>query len=268
MSHFAAEKLKLLDFAEKFESLGRFMRRLLRFFMVILVCGCGKSHHLSEIHFAISADYPPFEYTINGEFAGFDIDLAAAIGKELGKKVLFHDMTFNSIFPALNHGNVDAAISTITATSERSRQFDFSLPYFREELFVLLLRGHSVPQENLKTLNGLRVACQMGTTMEIWLRHHGKFSQLFPMDNNNQAVEALKSGNVDAVVIDRFQALKFCSLNKNLRYSFLAKSDDFYAIAFRRSSPLHREVNAILAKMNADGRLAELRKKWGIDDSE
>lgn len=73
------------------------------------------------IHFAVAAEYPPFEYNDHGELKGFDIDLARLIAKKLNKEALFDTMQFSSILPAISTGQVDAAISTLTITEQRKR---------------------------------------------------------------------------------------------------------------------------------------------------
>ncbi|MDR1437906.1 MAG: ABC transporter substrate-binding protein [Puniceicoccales bacterium] len=228
----------------------------------LLTFGCGPVRNPDELHIAVSVDYPPFEYVADGKFVGFDIDLANAIGAALEKKVIFHDMSFNSILFALKSGDVDAAISTITATEERRKQFDFSVPYFREEICMVVHRLRS--RNNAGDFSGLRVACQLGTTMEIWLKKHGGGGEIIAMDNSNQAIEALKSANVDAVVIDGFQAREFCKKNGYLQFYSLAQSEDGYALAFCRGSNLTIAVDEILLSMEEDGALEQLKEKWGI----
>ena len=78
--------------------------------------GCKSKKNNNTITFATSSLYPPFEFLENGILSGFDIDLAYAIGKELQKEVVFEDMQFSAVLPALQSGIVDAAISTITIT--------------------------------------------------------------------------------------------------------------------------------------------------------
>ncbi len=99
---------------------------------MLFLSGCGNEKDRNEIHFVTSAEYPPFEYNEQGEIKGFDIDLAKLIAKELGKKAVFDNMQFSSILPALSAGQADIAISTITITEDRKKNFDFSSPYYFE----------------------------------------------------------------------------------------------------------------------------------------
>ena len=57
-----------------------------------LSIGCTEHRNQNELHFATAAEYPPFEYMINGEIKGFDIDLAKLVAKEMGKTAVFDNM--------------------------------------------------------------------------------------------------------------------------------------------------------------------------------
>jgi polar amino acid transport system substrate-binding protein len=224
--------------------------------------GCGSKKSSDEIHFGVSADYPPFEYKSKGEVVGFDIDLANHIADELGKKAVFHDMDFSAILPALQSEIVDAAISTITITEKRSVQYDFSREYFFEEMFLVFDSRQQIG--SVDDLKGKKVACQLGTTMEIWLRKNCKSSEITAMDNNSLAIETLKSGLADTVLMDGFQAKAFCKKNPQLGNTSLIKSSDGYGIAFKKGSPLRGPVDRALQKFVSDGTLEKLAKKWEL----
>jgi polar amino acid transport system substrate-binding protein len=152
--------------------------------------------------------------------------------------------------------------STVTVTEERKKNYSFSIPYFREELHVLYA-GSQPP--NLKVASqGPRVACQLGSTMELWLRQNAPACTIIVLDSNVQAVEALKAGQVSAVVVDCCQARSFCERNRQLKSAFLASSNEGYAVAFKKNSPLVKDVDKVLQKLEADGTLSHLKKHWGL----
>ena len=76
-----------------------------------------------------SADFPPFEYMENDKMLGFDIDLMNYIAARIGYGVEFVNMPFDKLIPAVVNGEVDCAISAITATDERESVVDFTRPY-------------------------------------------------------------------------------------------------------------------------------------------
>lgn len=233
---------------------------LLTLGLALILTGCDNNKHQDEIKFAVSADYPPFEYYVNGEIKGFDIELARLIAKNLGKKAVFENMQFSSVLPSLQNNFVDAAISTIAITEERQKNYDFSTPFYNEKLAMIFIKNQ--PITNKSQLPGKKIACQLGTTMEIWLKKHATESKIITVDNNNQAIEALKTGHVDGVLVDDVQAAAFCQKNTELAASVIVKHGAGYAIAFKKTSPLKDQVNKALASLKASGEIKKLQQTW------
>jgi polar amino acid transport system substrate-binding protein len=172
-------------------------------------------------------------------------------------------MNFSSILPSLQGNVVDMGISTITATEERSADYAFSDPYFFEELH--LISRAKKPLDGYEDLRGRRIACQLGSTMEIWMRRAAPSSaHMVLVDSNVQAIEALKAGLVDGIVVDSFQAKAFCERNAALKHIFLDRSGSGYAVAMRKNSPYLEAVNNTIKDLRESGDLENLCKKWGL----
>lgn len=226
----------------------------------LLLSGCGSSKEDNTIHFATSAEYPPFEYQENGKLKGFDIELAKLIAKHLGKKAVFDNMQFSSILPSLSSGQSDLAISTITITEDREKNFDFTTPYYFEGMAAVFKKDR--PITDPAQLTGKKLAAQLGSTMEIWLKKHAPDEEMTMMDNNNQAIEALKAGHVDVVLMDGAQGAIFSQKNPGLAYAIIAKAEDGYGIALPKESLLTARINRILNTLKENGELVKLEKTW------
>lgn len=172
----------------------------------LLLTAC-KQEDNNEIHFATSADYPPFEFVSNNHLTGFDVELAHLIAKELGKKAVIDNMQFSTVLPALTTGQDEAAISTLTITKARQKNFDFSNPYYFEGMAAVY--KISQPVTSTDQLKDKRIAVQLGSVMDIWVHKQFASTQITAFDNNNQAIEALKGDYLDVVVMDAAQALVF-----------------------------------------------------------
>lgn len=233
---------------------------LLGLTLSLFLIGCSEDHSAETIRFATSADTPPFEFYDHGKIQGFDMDLAQLIAKTLKKEAVIQNMHFSNILPALATGRADAAIAVITMTEERKKNFSFSEPYYTESIAAIFRKDFPIRRE--AELATKKIACQLGTTMEIWARKHLPHATIITMDTNNQAIESLKIGHIDAVLVDTVQAAAFTQKNPSLGYLFIAQSEDGYAIAFPKESPLKEKVNQALTTLKAQGELQKLEEKW------
>jgi polar amino acid transport system substrate-binding protein len=232
----------------------------LSIFAFITLIGCGEKKNSNQIRFATNATYPPFEFVEKGKMVGFDIDLANMIAAELGKEAVIEDMQFQNILPSIDKGQSDAAIATMTIIEERKQNFDFSIPYYFETLAVVFPKDKPITE--ISQMANKKASCQIATTMEIWLKKYSPSSKIMAVDDNNQAIESLKAGHVDFVMIDGVQALVFADNNPGLDYKIISVSDDGYGVALKKNSPLTAEINQALKNLIAKGKIEELKKKW------
>lgn len=222
--------------------------------------GCKEDNNSQNIIFVTCGDYPPFEYLEQGKLTGFDIELAEALSKELGKETHFENMPFGSLLAALQSKQGQVAISTLTVTDERKQSFDFSDPYYKESISVVFPQGS--PIDHRDQLSGKKISCQMGTTTQIWLSKNVPGAHVVLFDNNNQVIEALKAGHVDAALLDGAQGVVFAKKNQGLAHKTIAVSDTGYSLAFPKGSPLKDAYNGALKTLKEKGVLQALTQKW------
>ncbi|WP_058497761.1 ABC transporter substrate-binding protein [Legionella gratiana] len=227
---------------------------------LFFLSACNSNDQESYLHFATSAVYPPFEYSDHGEIKGFDIDLARLIAKELGKEAIFDNMQFSTVLPAVSSGQDDIAIATISITEARKNNFDFSEPYYFDGIATVYRSDQPVTSPN--QLKGKKVAVQLGSIMEIWLKERFPEAEITALDNNNQAIESLISGRVDAVLMDGVQGKIFSKKHTELAYSLIAQADYGYALAVKKGSPLTKKINKALQKLKANGAIQRLENIW------
>ena len=104
--------------------------------VAMLTAGCGgndKDDKSAEKVLRVGTEptFAPFEFQKEGskEYTGFDMDLARAIGKQMGYKVEIQNMGFDALIPALNAGNIDMVAAGMSITEERQKAINFSDPY-------------------------------------------------------------------------------------------------------------------------------------------
>lgn len=214
--------------------------------------------HSETLNIGLSADYPPFEYKNGDKLLGFDVDLAKKIAAMLNMQVEFKEMGFAALFNALEQGEVDLIISSVGKTDEREKNFAFSTPYYYDKLTVIYKKSNPI-YPPFKSDN---IACQLGSLMEIWCNQNANPKKVLRFDTFNQAIEALKSGHADGVLIDETQAKEFAYHNKDLAYSVIGNSGGGNSVVLHKKSQRVTEINKIIEKLQQDGYLKNLEDKW------
>ena len=144
--------------------------------------------------------YPPFEQGKPGDYTGFDIELMEAIGEKIGRTPEFQDTSFETIFRDVAQGKFEAVISAATITEEREKVVAFSDPYYLSEQAILVKEGSDI--KGLEDLAGKTVGAQQGTTGLELGKEKADAGELRPYPEGPDAINALKAGTVEAVIID------------------------------------------------------------------
>ncbi len=207
--------------------------------------------------------FVPFEYKgKDGEYTGFDIDLWAEIADRIGVEYELRPMDFNGLIPGLTTGNLDAALAAIFITSAREEKIDFSHPYFRAGLKVM------VPADNTDIkgpadLKDKVVAVKLGTATVDYVETLGA-KKIVKFPNIDQAYLEVVTGGADAAMHDTPNVLYYIKTAGEGRVKAVGPDVKAaqYGIAFPQGSELREKANIALLKMMEDGTYAELYKKW------
>jgi polar amino acid transport system substrate-binding protein len=197
---------------------------------------------------------------------GFEIDLARALARDLAiPGVRFvNDERFSTLL-APGRKDWDLALAEITITAERSERFAFSRPYFRADQGVLLRRGLSLPSRTLAALRGLRLCAERGSTGAAALRRDVRPTRKLRLLRNFSRLEAdLYQRRCDAAIADAPQ-LGVLRAQAPDRVGALAgriATGERYGIAFEPGSALRPLVDGALTRLDQDGTLARLARRW------
>ena len=227
--------------------------------------GCSKVNKPEDekLTMGTSADYPPFEFQHRGEIMGFDVDVAKAITEALGYELKVEDMDFGGIIPALKSGRIAFAMSSITATPERSKSIDFSIPYYTPQLAILSRKDASV--SSIDELPNKKIGVQLGSTMETFIKEESKKLpgiDIIALGRNPQLVQELKVGRIDGVILEVLQAEAFAEKNNTLEWHPLPGAQEGFAIAFPKNSPLKKSFDETIESLQSSGKLKALQDKW------
>lgn len=212
----------------------------------------------------MDATYPPFEYVNErGEFTGVSVDLGKAIGEHLGKKVEFRNINFDGLIAALKSGSVDIVISSVTASEERRKSVDFSEPYVKTGLAMLLWKNS--PVQKIEDLNdpARKVVVRLGTTGEQYVRQYLPKAQVIALDGDTACVMEVVKGGVDAWIYDQLSLMNYHARHPEATRVLLKPlREEVWAVALRQDEPeLKAKINECIAKLRRDGTFSKLGDK-------
>lgn len=204
---------------------------------------------------------------------GYEVDIAEALARELGRPVRFHQYAFESLIPGVNRGDCDLAMNGLEVTPDRAKQVRFSKPYYVYKL-QLVVRANDPRIDSLADVKRLKgVVGTLGdTAAERLLDQAGIAKRTY--DSQREPYVDLVQNEVDAVLMDLPIALYYAQPDPSLAYAqanpavrFAGKpiAKGYYAIAMSRDrETLAEEVDAALDRLKADGTLRRIYKKWGL----
>ena len=221
----------------------------------------------------VSPDYPPFEYTEDGEIIGFDIDFIQELGEKMSKKIEIREMEFSSLIPSLNSGKVDVIISSISRTSERVDNVSFSDPYYTSTFAIIMAKD-----TDAKTLDDFsknaKIGVQTGTTMESFASSYNDSSdkslEIVSLSSNFLLIEKLKLGEINALIVEDAQAPSFIKNIPELKSEpiednvYIDEEENSYVVAVKKGSSLVEKINKGIESLNANGQIELLLKKWNL----
>lgn len=233
--------------------------------LFLSACSSGGNETLK---IATNANFPPYEYIDNGEYAGVDMEIARQIAKELNLKPDIQNMPFDSIIAAVASDKVDLGISGFTVTEERKKSINFSNPYAKTKQAIIVKEGSAIKKvDDLYNGEPYRVGVQLSTTGAIYfgddIASKKTKATLQEYHNGADAVAALIAGKIDCVIIDSEPAKSFVSSNRGLQILATEYIEEEYAIIVSKEKPeLLKKVNSILAKLKKNGTIDEILKKY------
>ncbi len=234
--------------------------------VMVLSVGCGQSSS-DKLTIGIDDSYPPMEYVDdNGDLVGFDIDFANALAEELDVEIEFISTAWDGIFVGLQAQKYDVIISSVSITEERLESYDVSIPYLANgQVIVVAADGPDIA--TIEDLGGLNVGVQIDTTS------HNSASavqetvdfNLAPYDQIVQTFLELKTGRLDAIVVDSMVALEYIKNEPDTyKISSAQLSNEPIAVYFKQDSnaELLADVNAAIKKLQDSGKLKEISIEW------
>lgn len=241
------------------------MKKGMRLFLAVFcaVLFLAGAVQAKELVVGCDTNFMPFEFKgPDGKYQGFDIDLWAAIAKDLGLEYKLQPMDFNGLIPALQSANIDVAIAGMTIKSKREEVVDFAFPYYDSGL-LLMVRADEKGISGVEDLGDKVVATKLGTTSADYAKGiETKDVSLFP--NIDGAYMELRTGGADAVIFDKPAILYYIKTTGKGAVKTVGPlyEGQPYGIAFPQGSDLREPVSITILKFMEDGTYDEIYKKW------
>lgn len=264
------------------------MKKIIKISAVILalvmalgsLCACGNGtstenpSKTEKLVMATNASFPPYEYVDDsGAFAGIDVEIAGLIAEKLGLTLEIQDVEFGSIIGGVQAGKFDIGMAGMTVTDERLQSVNFSTSYATGIQSIIVPEGSEIKSFDDffnadGTVKDIKVGVQQDTTGDIYLSdtvdNGGVGSDhVVQYKTGNDAVQALITGKVDAVVIDNEPAKSYVASNEGLEILDTAYTEENYAICVaKENTDLLESINDALAQLTADGTIDAIIEKY------
>ncbi len=241
-------------------------------------CAKGKLATQTSGKLTIATDEPAYEpwfeddKPANGK--GFESAVAYAVAKQLGydkSAVVWQSVPFNKAF-APGVKTFDFDINQVSISTERKKAVDFSSGYYDVRQAVIALKGSKAAKAtNIAGLKGLKLGAQVGTTSLNYISDVVKPTQQeAAFSKNDQAVSALKNGQVDAIVVDLPTAFYITSTevtNAKIvgQFENQGGTPEQFGLVLDKGSDLTSCVSSAVDALRKDGTLAALEKQWLSD---
>lgn len=218
--------------------------------------------------------YPPLQFLDKGGKAvGWEYDALAEMAKRLNMTVKYENISWDAMIPAVSEGQFDMGMTGITIKDERKEAVDFSDPYMRSEM-LMIVRGDETrftDAASFAALPDLLVSAQPGTSpfyAAIYniLDGNEENPRVVKFETFGAGLEALRVGDVDLTLSDSTAANGYVAAsNGGLKIIGEPLASEDFGFIFPKGSDLVAPMNAAIAAMKADGTMDALNQKWFVD---
>ncbi len=237
------------------------------------VSGVAKADKLDDIkksgtvRIAVFDSNPPFGFIDpqTKKLAGYDVDIANAIAKDLGVKLELRPTNPANRIPLLAAKKIDLIAANFTVTDERAKQVDFSIPYFATGQKFIARKGVLTHPDDIAKL---RIGADKGTVQEITLRERYPTAKVISYDDTPLAFAALRNGNVQAITQDDAKLVGLLAnvpeaQKADFEISPFSITREYQAVAATKGEGrLIDAVNQTLLQLEKEGEANKIYNRW------
>lgn len=246
---------------------------MLSLVMALSLAACGSNKDQSDLEAVKEngtlvvgiTDYAPMDFKDkNGEWVGFDADMARAFAKELGVEVEFVEIEWDNKIMELDSGAIDCVWNGLTLTDEVKSGMDCSNAYCSNSQVIIVPVDEADKYQTVDSLVGLNFVAEAGSAGE----KQAKANKLecLPVDTQAKALFEVKSKTADAAIIDALMAGAMVGANTDyadLTYT-VSLGDEEFGVGFRKGSDLVAALNDFFVRSYEDGTIMKCAEKYGV----
>ena len=222
---------------------------------IFFMTGCTKNEN--QLVLVTEAGFAPYEYYEDGGIVGVDIDIAKEIAKELGKELVIKDVSFDFVINEVKSGKADFAAAGISITPERAKEVDFTMEYTTSNQVVVVKKDSSI--KDFDDIKNKKIAVQLGTVADLYVEENYKNATVVSHKKYLSAVEDVKTGKADCIIMDELPAKAIVAENDNLKILDGVLFQDKYGMIVKKGNDeLKDQINKVLERMVNDGTINDL----------
>ena len=241
------------------------MKKLIALLVALMMLGTAAAAMAETLTMGTNASFPPYEFYENEKIVGIDAEIAAAIAEKLGMELKIEDMEFKAIIPAVTTGKIDFGMAGMTVTEERLQSVNFSETYATGIQAIIVKEGSEIKSVDDLYAEGAtwKVGVQDATTGDIYCTDDFGEDRVSKFPVGADAVEALKTGKGDCVIIDNEPAKAYVAANDGLTILDTQYAVEDYAIAVAlENTELLEKINGALKELIDDGTVKTIIEKY------
>ncbi len=214
---------------------------------------------------ALTGKFPPFNYyNEQGELAGFDVDVANAIGKRIGRDIEFVATEWDGILAGLLGGKFDTIIGSMAITPVRARQVNFSKPYYHSGAQLFVHRDNPAQVYSINECDGLKVAAVLGETYQQYLDQNYPSIEVVTLKSSVEIFELLQQQRVTGFVTDKLVGswqIKQAD-RPFVPVGGMLYSEDIGIPVRKDDTKLLEQINTALDQIKSDGTMKKIHQKY------
>ena len=241
--------------------------------LLSMLAGCGTKEAKSDYETVKAngtlkigiTNFAPMDYPDeNGDWTGFDAELARKVAADLGLSVEFMEIDWDNKIMELTSGNIDCVWNGMTLTSEVTSAMACSNAYCNNAQVVIVPADKAADYQTVESVKDLTFAAEAGSAGEAELNALGY--SVTPVSAQSDALMEVAAGTSDAAVIDSLMAAAMVGEGTgyaNLTYTCGLNSEE-YGVGFRKGSDLVQKLNDFFKASYADGSMLKIAETYGV----